>query len=114
MALGEQRTASARNYQHCLTVLISPYVALAQRTITDAQARGLFVRKFETSAPVDTGFRAGVLVVSADVAVNQGFSTHLAKLHASGVLARVVFDEAHVLAIDAFEYRPTLLSMRYL
>ena len=50
--------------------------------------------------------------MSADVAVGPGFRDYLAKLKGSGVLTRVVIDEAHVLVTDAFEYRFTLLNTR--
>ena len=115
MARDEQMTASARNFQQCLTVIVSPFVALAQRTFEEARDRGLDVLKFETAtnlADLGSGFQAGLVVVSADVAVGPGFRDYLAKLKGSGVLTRVVIDEAHVLVTDAFEYRFTLLNTR--
>lgn len=115
MARHEQMTADARNFQQCLTVIVSPFVALAQRTFEEAQDRGVNVLKFDTatdSIDLDSGFRTGLVVVSADVAVGPGFRDFLAKLKGAGVLTRVVIDEAHVLVTAVFEYRITLLNIR--
>lgn len=115
MARHEQMTAVTRNFQQCLTVIVSPFVALAQRTFEEAQDRGLDVLKFDTatdSIDLGSGFRAGLVVVSADVAVGPGFRDFLAMLKGAGVLTRVVIDEAHVLVTAAFEYRITLLNTR--
>ena len=115
MARHEQMTADARNFQKCLTVIVSPFVALAQRTFEEAQDRGVNVLKFDTatdSIDLDSGFRTGLVVVSADVAVGPGFRDFLAKLKGAGVLTRVVIDEAHVLVTAVFEYRITLLNIR--
>lgn len=115
MALHEQKNAWARKFKQCCTVMVSPFVALAELTFEEARDRGLDVLKFETatsSVELNSTFRAGLVVVSADVAVGPGFRDYLAKLKGAGVLTRVVIDEAHVLVTDAFEYRFPLLNTR--
>ncbi|KAF7328313.1 C2H2-type domain-containing protein [Mycena sanguinolenta] len=88
--------------KHLVTVWIQPLTGLGEDFKDRAASFGIRVHKYKNSWSVDPS--ATMVYVSVELAVNDDFLQFLSDLIETRRLARIVFDEFHLLVL-AFHYR---------
>ncbi|KAH6982546.1 P-loop containing nucleoside triphosphate hydrolase protein, partial [Ilyonectria destructans] len=96
-----------------VSVVVVPFVSLVQDLVTRAQEFGIDCMEWKSDT--DTGREerqrdARLVVVSADVAVSEGFTVYMESIRSRGLLDRIFFDECHVVVTDV-GYRERLGSL---
>ena len=92
------------------SVVVVPFVALADDLVARAQEFGIDCIRWRLRAETERDERerdAGLVVVSADVAVCEEFTGYVESIRTRGLLRRIFFDECHTTITDV-NYRKRL------
>jgi superfamily II DNA helicase RecQ len=92
------------------SIVIVPFIALADDLVARAQEFGIDCIRWRSQAETERDERerdAGLVVVSADVAVCEEFTSYVESIRIRGLLRRIFFDECHTIITDV-NYRKRL------
>ncbi|KAL6359163.1 hypothetical protein LRP88_07380 [Fusarium phalaenopsidis] len=93
-----------------VSIVVVPFVSLADDIVSRARRLGIDCMEWRSSAESGSHGRqrdARLVVVGAEVAVGEGFTTYIENIRSRGLLGRVFLDECHT-AITDVGYREQL------
>jgi superfamily II DNA helicase RecQ len=92
-----------------VNVVVVPLVAVANEMQRTLKKAGIYTTQWD----IQSTSTSTVVIVSAETATSKGFAKYVAELYLSGTLARVFFDEAHLIITDV-GYREKLGELKKL
>jgi superfamily II DNA helicase RecQ len=93
-----------------VSIVVVPFVSLVQDLVLRARELGIDCMEWRSDIDQERDERqrdARLVVVSADVAVSEGFTAYVESIRGRGLLERVFFDECHTAIMDV-SYRERL------
>ncbi|PCD25885.1 hypothetical protein AU210_012319 [Fusarium oxysporum f. sp. radicis-cucumerinum] len=93
-----------------VSIVVVPFVSLVQDLVLRARELGIDCMEWRSDIDQEREERqrdARLVVVSADVAVSEGFTAYVESIRGRGLLERVFFDECHTAIMDV-SYRERL------
>ncbi|KAJ9413909.1 hypothetical protein QL093DRAFT_2594845 [Fusarium oxysporum] len=93
-----------------VSIVVVPFVSLVQDLVLRARELGIDCMEWRSDIDQEREERqrdARLIVVSADVAVSEGFTAYVESIRGRGLLERVFFDECHTAIMDV-SYRERL------
>ncbi|EXK24343.1 hypothetical protein FOMG_18921 [Fusarium oxysporum f. sp. melonis 26406] len=84
-----------------VSIVVVPFVSLVQDLVTRARELGIDCMEWKSDIDREERQRdARLVVVSADVAVSEGFTAYVESIRVRGLLERIFFDECHTVITD--------------
>ncbi|KAG4268970.1 hypothetical protein FPRO04_14790 [Fusarium proliferatum] len=84
-----------------VSIVVVPFISLVQDLVTRARELGIDCMEWKSDIDREERQRdARLVVVSADVAVSEGFTAYVESIRVRGLLERIFFDECHTVITD--------------
>lgn len=84
-----------------MSIVVVPFVSLVQDLVMRARELGIDCTEWKSDIDREERQRdARLVVVSADVAVSEGFTVYVESIRARGLLERIFLDECHTVITD--------------